>query len=69
VPLQSTYDGIGLKKMNVIVRPGENGAIEAATLEFNLENLHRARSSFLFRFSGSRGEKADIDQPSIAGGL
>jgi hypothetical protein len=55
--------------MNVIVRPGENGAIEAATLEFNLENLHRARSSFLFRFSGSRGEKADIDQPSIAGGL
>jgi hypothetical protein len=32
------HDGIGLKKMNVIMRPGENGAIEAATLEFDLQN-------------------------------
>jgi hypothetical protein len=33
-----TRDGIGLKKMNVIIRPGQKTAIEAATLEFNLKN-------------------------------
>ena len=32
------HDGIGLKKMNVIMRPCENGAIEAATLELDLQN-------------------------------
>jgi hypothetical protein len=31
-----THDGIGLKKMNVIVRPAENGTVEAASLEFRL---------------------------------
>jgi hypothetical protein len=30
------HDGLGLKKMNVVMRPGTKGAIEAATLEFNL---------------------------------
>jgi hypothetical protein len=32
------HDGPGLKKMNVIMRPGEKGAIEAATLEFGLKD-------------------------------
>ena len=32
------HDGFGLKKMNVIMRPGEKAAIEAATLEFGLED-------------------------------
>jgi hypothetical protein len=35
------HDGLGLKKMNVIMRPGEKGTIEAATLEFDLENPPR----------------------------
>jgi hypothetical protein len=30
------HDGLGLKKMNVVMRPGANGAIEAVTLEFDL---------------------------------
>lgn len=33
------HDGFGLKKMNLIMRPGENGAIEAATLEFDLKDV------------------------------
>lgn len=33
-----SHDGIGLKKMNVVMRPGKSGAIEAATLEFELED-------------------------------
>lgn len=32
------HDGIGLKKMNVLIRPGKGGLIEGATLEFALEN-------------------------------
>ena len=32
------HDGVGLKKMNVIVRPGEKRAINAATLEFGLKD-------------------------------
>jgi hypothetical protein len=32
------HDGIGLKKMNVLVRPGKGDLIEGATLEFVLEN-------------------------------
>jgi len=32
------HDGIGLKKMNVIMRPGSNRTIEAVTLEFELQN-------------------------------
>jgi len=34
------HDGLGLKKMNVIMRRGEK-TIEAATLEFDLENPPR----------------------------
>jgi hypothetical protein len=33
-----SYDGIGLKKMNVIARPGEKDAIDAVTLEFMLQD-------------------------------
>jgi len=32
------HDGIGLKKMNVIMRPGANDTIVAATLEVELQN-------------------------------
>ena len=30
------HDGIGLKKMNMIIRPGDNNTINSATLEFGL---------------------------------
>lgn len=32
-------DGIGLKKMNLIMRPGENGSITTGALEFRLKDL------------------------------
>jgi hypothetical protein len=32
------HDGLGLKKMNVLMRPGANSVIEAATLEFDLKD-------------------------------
>uniref|UniRef100_Q07TI0 DUF3800 domain-containing protein n=1 Tax=Rhodopseudomonas palustris (strain BisA53) TaxID=316055 RepID=Q07TI0_RHOP5 len=31
------HDGVGLKKMNMIMRPGKSGGIEAVTFEFGLE--------------------------------
>jgi hypothetical protein len=33
-----SHDGVGLKKMNIIMRPGADGNVEASALEFRLEN-------------------------------
>jgi hypothetical protein len=38
------HDGVGLKKMNVLMRPGVNGVIEAAMLEFDLNDPPKRNS-------------------------